>query len=292
MIEIAVNQDYIFELQKFDKGLPIVPTVATVKIFDNGGVEVSSGSASISAIGVMSYTFTSAQNTQKAENFRIQWTYDGNIENHLFDVVQVPINNVVIDADLYTYIPEMRTKLYTYSGVTTGGSTTTIIDASLATDERDYKGGMLQVVNGADLHEARVIDFVKSSGTVTFSPARADAVIAGEQYLIRESYSTLIDVAFDDYVMRDVRAKVGIAAGYIDGKAVKKLIIFKALEIYARSMREAELDKWDAIAKDMAVNYSAELNKMRLPYDRNGDGNISEAENKNRPNFSSGMISR
>ena len=290
-MEIAVDQDYVFSLKKYALGLAVIPASCAAVIRDNGGTVVSSGAGSVAADGTMSYTFQDSENVTMARNFVIKWTFDGDIEEQLFDVVRQPITCPISDKDLFIYLPEMKQRIFSRSGTSTDtGTTTTLEDASLVNYEQDYTGGHIEIIQNELLYSARIVDY--AAGVVTFSPALPALVATGTNYIIRESYDELIETAFEDYVIPNIRAKVGIAAGYIDSKVVKNITTFKAIEIFCRSLREVAGDKWDSLAIDMAKDYANGLSAISAPYDYNDDGNISDVEDIDRPKYSSWRLVR
>jgi len=291
-MEIAVSADYTFKLKKYSRGIAIVPSSATYVVYNSSGTELQSGTASIATDGEMSFVFLAANNGTKDKNFKIVWTYDGVSEAQLFDVVTLPLVCTVQDEDLYTYLPFMRERIFTRSGeATSAGTTTTLIDSRMSVDERDYTGGYIELLS-CDAIPARVTSYSSTTGTITFSPALSTATATGDKYVVRESYKDQIDTAFVDYVVKDIRGRLGLAAGFIDGDTVKKMVIYKAIEIWARGMRENTDDRFDLVAKDFSHMYSLEFQSLTAPYDKNDDGDISDAEDKWRPNVASVRIVR
>lgn len=88
------------------------------------------------------------------------------------------------------------------SGTATGGSTTTVVDGSLARYADGYWTGAniwLASKTNAARNTSWVTDFVSSSGTLTVSPAFADACMAGDVYqLFRYVSKAQIDDAINE----------------------------------------------------------------------------------------------
>ena len=189
-------------------------------------------------------------------------------------------------------MPELREKLFSNDGTTTAiGTINTFIDTNLQVDSRDWLGSRGEIFIDDKIHEFKCTNYDKASGTITFNPAFTALIPVDTNYVIRLSYQVIIDKAFDR-VIKDIRAKVGIAAGYIDSNIIKDLIVFKTIEIISKGNIEAENDKWDLRKNDFKESYKTELSSFFEPYDKDGDGNISEAENRDRPAFNNVELTR
>lgn len=296
-LEIKNSLATTFTRSKYINGILQVPSALTTKIYSNGGsllaTYTSPGTATIAADGVMSFTMPNTLITTNNRNYKIQWTFViGTItydESQLFDTVQTPLSNNVSDEDLFYYIPDMRNKLMQQERASTSiGTVSTVVDDSPVINDKDYTGGYIVfLIGNTTTHEARITVHSRSTKTLTFSPAYSAIIAAGTKYIIRSSYGSMIQMAFNDYVMRDIRAQVGAAAGYIDGDKVKLLTIYKTLELYCRGAREELGDRWSLLADDYAKFYTDTLNSFSEGFDSDADGNISDTEEKERPSFNS-----
>jgi hypothetical protein len=293
-IEIQKNEDYTFEWKFYDQSIQEIPSVATVTIVDNGGSEkVSAVSVGIATDGTMTYTLPAAEIPDVAKNFqaRLTFTVDGTEKRDviLFDVVNYPLTNNVRDEDLFLYLGILRDDVFGKDVQTSSvGTVNTFVSDKLKSDRRDFKGGFADIyIDDTTVHQGLITGYVKSTGTATFTPAYGSAIPSGITVRLRTSYQTQIDRAYEDHVYRDIRNSVRghIAANYIDGNILKNMTVFKALGIICGGKIEEEDDKWDIHVKRFVELYQSEYGKMNEPRDIDEDGNISETEDAERPNF-------
>lgn len=290
--EIAVDQDYVFTFRFYMNGLQVIPSEASAVVYNNAGTTVVSDNCSVTdTTGDVSFTLTAAYNTIKARNFKIVVTYveDGTTKYYteLFDVVTVPLVNLCSDEVLFDKMSELRTLLTDRPYVTTGAGTLGSLECSaMAEDTRDYSGGYLHIFlsNSAE-HFARITQYTKGSGSIMFEPDYTSEIASGTTFSVRPSFQRKIDDAFDLTVKRDIRNKLGLASRYIDSNLVTNLTAYKTLEMYSLSQMEQEGDKWDLRMKAFKELYSSEMSALQEASDSNDDGNISDAEDENRPDF-------
>lgn len=300
--EIQEGKDYTFEWKFYRDNLQIIPTSVTLTFYDSSGTELvtdTSGTASlitIAADGTITYTLDADYTTPDDPNYKviIKYTYGG-IEYEqaeLYDVAVMPLTNNSRDEDLFVYLPELRTKIQEYRGqVASTGTTSAFVDNNLKADYRSFKGGRGELyLTATEKVLFEVTNFARSTGTISFTPTQTEAVASGLRFTLRSSYQDIIDEAYNQHVVRDIRNRIGLAAGYIDSNVTKNMTVFKALSIYCFGQVESENDKWDLRSKKFDALYSAELAKLEEPYDQNKDGNIDTSENIDRGFFSTGRM--
>jgi len=296
-LEIKKDKDFIFTLSLVEYNIKTVPDTCTVSICNNSGTAVSSGSATVSTDGTISYTFPEADNDTQDSNFSINWNaVTGstiNYYNNLFDVVLMPVNNLVNDADLFLHCNELRdmsNRIYT---TTSEGSTTTLISNRFDTDSVEWKGGSICIyIDDSTTHDAKVTAYDDVSNTITFSPAYTSAIATNARFKIRSSYQRWIDEAFNNFVYRDIRNKLPYASGYLDDNALRNLTIYRTLVIIAGGEYNEEGDKWWLRLQSYTNGYNNELESLREPYDSNDDGSISDVEDDERPGFNTSTMVR
>jgi hypothetical protein len=295
----AINFSWDF----YSQGIQEVPSTGTVTVYNNAGTQVATSSVSIDTTGRMTYTLSAGYVTE-ARNYRVnlEYTVSGTVKNsaYLFDVVKYPLRCEVSDNDLFIYLNELRDKVKEKTFSTSAiGTVNTIVSSSLTADNRDYKGGYIDIfITATDVqtivHQARITAYSQTTGTATFTPSYSAAIAADATFSIRPSFQQYIDNAFNMHIIKDLRNKVknqgadltGVAGGYIDSTVVNTLVIYKTLELYCFSQIESNGDKWDVRYQAFKGNYSDELEKLNEPFDRDNDGNISDTEDANRPSFS------
>ena len=285
--EIQVDLDHSFEFEFFDKTGQLIPTSATYNVKDNGGLVKQTGTATIDANGKVTVDYLAANNTTVDINYKVELTYIvGGITskyNTLFDIVKHPINNQITDKDIFTHLGDLREKQYTRNGKTSiNGSVSTFIDNFLTTDNRDWLGGSGEILLKEGAHRFSVTNYDDATGTITFSPSAPDSIPVKTNYIMRESYQSIIDEAF--YIVHGaVRRKVSIASGYINNNVLNKLVVYKAIEIISIARVEVVGDKWEFRATKFKELYETELAGLSSAYDTNMDGDIDDWEDEDRP---------
>ena len=295
MREIRVDADHTFDLKIFTNNIQDVPTAVTCEIFDNSGKSLQSGAGGVDADGTITFTFLAANNGQINCDFKILFNYTVNSvasqQASLFDVVTHPLVNNVSDEDLFARVEGLRKVYEKQSRTTADGTTNTFIDDQLPIDRRQWRGGIGELFFKDPLskinivHQFGVTAYAKASGTITFTPAYSSAILAQTNYVIRETYSSQIEIAFKE-VVSNLRGKVGLAAGYIDSNVVSDLVVFKALAIICAGKVEVSEDKWDFRRKEFVNEFGDRFSRWFEAYDLTNDGNISDSELEAKPNFS------
>jgi len=299
--EIRTEADYIFAktvTDNSDTSGNLQPDTATYVIYDNAGSTIQSGSATIETtatlrnVGEMAFTFTAANNTATGCNFKYVLTYVvGAVTNELailFDVVKHPIEANLDDSELFTYLPELRDNLITETGKVTAldvDATIGFIDENLIADRRKWVGGLITFYfTDGSIHKGYITASAWTTGVIQFSPDYSDGIAIGDKYEIAEGYQGRIDTAFDE-VRTAIRNKVGLLAGYIDQTVIDKLTIYKTIETVCIGAVEVEGDKWDFRQKKFKDMYDVAMTSLYEVYDNNQDGNISDSESSDKPNF-------
>jgi hypothetical protein len=243
----------------------------------------------------MSFTFAAAKNTSVDRNFKIAMTFTVNsVEKtveYLFDVVLNPLSITVVDEDLYQRLKDLRDMSRYQSMTTAEGTTTTIVDAALTADRRDWTGGRGTLIFDSAADQEFVVTAFDDSMTLTIRPAYSVNVPAGTKYIMRMSYQDQIDNAFF-YVMRRIRTVVGPLAGYIDTNTINDLVIYRALSQICLGEVEVPDDKWDYRRKEYENEFSTAFAQFQEAYDKDGDGNISDEEQANPPSFGTARLER
>ena len=287
--EISVDLDYTFTYTYYENNIAQTPTSPSATVYDNGGNLVKSIIGSVSG-SQMSFDFLAADNSATGKNFRLQMTFTvGGISKKvqfLFDVVKVAITNNVTDEDLFKRLKDIRDMGRFSSSTTAEGTSTTLVDSNLAADRRNWVGGYGELVytDPATDNELFQITAFDGAATLTFTPAAVANVPDDTHYYIRMSYQDQIDEAYN-YVMLRVRSRVGLLSGYIDTNIINSLVTLWALYIICVQESDDENDKWDYRAKVFKEDFNNLFGAFNEAYDKNGDGNISDDEDENRPTF-------
>lgn len=296
-LEIKKDKDYTFSLSLIEYNIQSIPDSGVVTIKDNSGSSVSTGAVTVATDGTMSYTFLAADNNLQANNFSIEWALTTGTTvsyyNSLFDVVLMPLNNLVNDSDLFIHCKEMSEKAELVYSTTAEGTTTTLISNRFETSRIEWLGGSVRIyIDDSTTHDAKITAYNDVNNTITFSPEYTAVIPSGVSFKIRASYQSIIDEAFNNFVYRDIRNKLKRASGYLDDNVLRNLTIFKSLSIYAGGEYIEEGDKWWLRYNDYTKMYSQELELLKEPYDSNEDGSIDDREDDERPSFTSSSMVR
>lgn len=298
-IEIQQDKDYVFSWSFYDKNIQQVPVEGTVTVTKPGGTElVASTAVSIETDGEIKYTLSSDYTTTVDENYRVELVYKvGDVwyrPFYLFDIVKTPLQNTVRDEDLFYHIGELRTQIKPIMIETTStGTKSTLISTELKSFNIDFKGGMCEIfIDDTTTHQAEITNWEEALNKITFTPAYTANIASSDKVRIRASYQRFIDEAWNNFVMRDIRSRIGLAARFIDTTVARNLVVFKTLQFISFSKVESVDDIWDIRAKKFEQDYKDEYVKLRQPVDYDDDGSIDSEENASRPSFLNRSIIR
>lgn len=291
-IEIQKDQPYTFSWSFYDKNIMQVPGSGTVTVTNPGGTElVASTAVSIETNGEIRYTLAAANTSTVDENYRIELVYRvGDVYYrpfYLFDIVRTPLQNTVRDEDLFYHVGELRTQIKPNMITTTSaGTSSTFISTGLRPLNIDFTGGHCEIfIDDTTTHSAEITDWQEALNQITFTPNYTAIIGSGLQVRIRSSYQRFIDRAFERFVSRDVRDRIGLKARFVDTTALDNLTVFKTLELICFSKVEDTDDIWDIRTKKFEKMYKDEYVKLREPVDYDDDGSIDSDENASRPSF-------
>jgi hypothetical protein len=296
--EIAKGKSYTFTWRFYDKAVQLKPDSASVIIKNKSGTTIIADNCSVSdTTGDITFILVDTYTATLDFNYKVELIYNvgGSPAYYfeLFDVVNTPLVNITTDDDLFVFVKELRSQIIEKAYQTTeAGDTDQLRCLDLVQDTRSYKGGFLDIsIPNSDgetfsNHSARIISYEQSSGTCIFTPEYTVDIPEGANFRIRSSFSLDIETAFNEFVIDDIRRKVGIAARYIDSNVCRLATTFKALQIICSSAVEIADDKWDLRAKRFMQEYKDKIGSISEPVDLDDDSNISSSENDNRPSMS------
>jgi hypothetical protein len=285
-IEIAEDATYIFSFTKTDFGaVPGDITTATLRILGPDGAEYKASTAMTIAdpSATLSVNFASdptGKTYSRARNYTVEYTIDGSVYKEFFDIVRTPFANRVVDQDLIDENHYLLDGQAEQTGIATSGNTVTLVDTARNEPDDYWNGGKIFIyplVDTGNVVERLITDWVKSTGTFTFTPAVTS--ITTEGYSVRRSYKTLTDNAANR-VREDIGAQGHPAYLLIDFTSMKRLTVLKALEMYFQQMRSAKDDKYDLQFEHYKEEYLRQFNAIPLQMDIDDDGTISEEEAK------------
>jgi len=282
--EIQTSTATTFRFAFFLRGLQLVPSAATATVYVDG-TSVSTGAATISASGDVTYSILATDITTVTQNAKIVLTYTvGGVEYErveLFDAVPHPMTNTVSDDDLYHYAPLLKSDSFEDSyKCSSAGTTTTAICIGLTATGTNYEGGWVEIVDSSNaLYRGRVTAYNSTTGELTFSPALPTATSVDDMVTVRSSYEETIQVAHQ-LVVADIRAVIGLAGRLIDATRLQNLTIYRALQIWFGNRIDEAGDRWEIQHERFAGLYSQALSSLPYAIDSDDDGDISDEEQK------------
>lgn len=296
-LEIRKATSYMFEWNFYEYDIQEIPTSGTIIVYKNTGEElISETPVVVNSGGEIEYVISADDTETVDSNYKIELKYilgdRTYFKYYLFDIVECPVVNITKDSDLFDLVAELRNDISEITLETTElGSTSSLVCTTLQNDERNFKGGRIEIfITDTETHHAKIT--LHEQNTITFTPVYSSAITDNTVFKIRPSFQYIIDRAFDDFVWRDIRNKVPVTSGFIDSTVLKNLTVYKALELYCLGAVEEESDKWDLRYTRFKEAYETEYTKLSEPYDISEDGNVSDKENQNRPGFNSRGIIR
>ncbi len=287
--QFRVNTAETFRTYVFENNRRAVPVTAAITIYRPGSSNklVDNASMSIAADGLLSYSLSSADNSETGSSYKAEITYQLGTETFyatlFYDVVMSKLIKVIVDEDIINELPQLKDNGWRESGTASGGSASTILDTELSRYADDYFTGGLAV--SLDKGESReVITFVSATGTVTTSPF-SSPVLAGEKYFLRRSFAREIQRAFEKIEEKIIRLgkRPELILDPVDIREVH--IYYSVAEVCKGLVTDRETFWWD-IWKDYERRADEAFASLRFKYDSTGDGYISGAESDTRTHVS------
>ena len=283
-IEVRLDSQYTFTYEKIRSDLPQLITEATIAIYNADGEEMLAETDMSVAINVATYNVDFSVDPTDLEwslgqNYKVVYVIDGETIVYFFNIVNYPFINPVNDQDLITENPIVKKGVWEVKGQADSGTVDTIIDTERTEVNEYWYGGIIDILPLDDADQVtshRVTDYDNTINTLTFEPARATAITT-ENYVLRRSYQSQINLA-GEKVVEDLNKNAKRAYLLIDSTQCKRLVIYKFFETYFQALREAEGDKNDLQFKYYSEKYASELNNLKVDYDEDEDGDITEEE--------------
>lgn len=288
-LEIREDSSYTFTFSKTVDNALKAMTSAQLLIYSNGGTVLQSATAMTVSSNVASKTIDfstdpTGSTYDRARNYkaeyRVTWA-DATVEYvaQLFDIVMYPFVNLVTDQNLIDENRMVEMGIQEEGGKASSGTTNTLIDLARVEPDDWWNGGkifILPLLDDGKIYEVTVTDFVKSTGTLTFTPA-IPAAVTTESYTLRRSYQTQINQA-GNIVRDDIASQGKRAYLMIDTTQLNRLIIYKAMERYFQQIRKSDTDQYHLQFDYYKKEYDKLFISIPLLYDADEDGSISDTE--------------
>jgi len=265
---------------------PIIPTSATITLYESGSTSELQASASASVnstTGELTYSLTATHTTSLGVNYKAKWAYVvGGVtyyEEQLFDVVLSKLSIPITDDDLFNELDSLRDVNIQATGTATAGAAATLTDTASRKESDDFwTGGRVEILNGTGAGQVRdVTDFVQSTSVITVSPAWAINPSTDSVYKIVRGYTKKILQSFDK-ISAMIYNKGNRAALIIESSQVKVPMIYLTVHFICLDLMKEAGDKWDRLATRYWDLFSTEFGQMKLDYDVDESGSITGDE--------------
>lgn len=202
--EILKGGSDSLRLSLFDHGRAVQPSSCSARILDIGGNLLASGDA---AGGI--YSPPASVSGQARQDCTVEWTYtyDGITDKRveLFDVVLFRLYPVATEADMIRESPSLVSSERVYRGTVNAADSSSITSNSLLGTREDWSFAIIQLLTGTEAGKQYVVSaFDAGIGKASY-PA-ASAASPGDTFLLRRSYQSELDAAWDDVIDRLTQA--------------------------------------------------------------------------------------
>ncbi len=273
-------------LTVYDNNRPIVPSSATITLYEAGSTTELQASVAVTAIdattGEMTYTLTTTHTASVGLNYKAIWAYVVSgityYQTQLFDVVKSKLAIPITDDDLYNELEALRKGNYQASATATAGAAGTITDTKRREENNFWKGGTIDILSGTGIGQKRDITaFVQSTGVFSITSNWTTNPDNTSVYLVVKSFSKKIQSAFDAIctMLYDKGKRHELI---LESSQIEKPMIYLTIHMIALDLMDEEGDKWDRIAKIYQEKFDKSFNNMKLDYDEDESGTIDEAE--------------
>ena len=266
---------------------PIVPTSATITLFEPGGGTLQSEvavTAINSTTGEMTYSLTTTHTATANLNYKATWAYVvGGVtyyESKLFDVVKSILSIPITDNDLFGELNSLRKANKQEKGTATGGTSSTLVDTKRKEDDDYWTGGVIEIISGTGVGQVRdVSDFASSTGTITVTPAFVTTPDTTSVYRIVKSFTVQIRQSFEK--LEDMLYSKGKRQDLIlESSQIKFPLIYLTIHFICLDLLDAQDDRWKILADTYWQKFQDSYNNLTLEYDEDESGFIEGGDEK------------
>lgn len=287
-LEVVEESSYTFSFERIESNATKELTSATLRILSAGGAVYQAAVAMTVSANIATKAINFATNpTGLAYAIGRDWqaefslTYaDATTEKivRFFDIVRYLFVNLVTDLLVIDENKFLEDGIQAQAGRASSGSTSTLVDVNRVEANDFWNGGkliILPILDTGKVSEHKITAFVKSTGTITFTPV--SEAVTTESYTIRKSYQTSITTA-GDIVREDMLSQSKRAYLMVDSTQLNRLILYKFMERYFQQVRKAKDDEYDLQFQYYGAKYKELFQAIPLTYDLNEDGKIGADE--------------
>lgn len=272
-------------LKVYQNNRPVIPSSATVVLYNPDGATLqASASATVDGTtGEMTYSLTTTHTATRDLNYKALWSYvvSGTTyqETQLFDVVRSRLSIPLIDDDLYDELETLRKTFAQQTGTATSGTSSTLLDTARRKEPDSYwKGGTIEILSGTGQGQRRDISaFTQSSSTITVTPNWVTTPDTTSTYRVIKSFNNRIIQCFEEFetMLYDKGNRHQLI---LESSQIKYPLLYMTIHKICLDLRDEPDDKWDMLAKDYEKKFDKAFSNMKLEYDEDDSGTITEDE--------------
>jgi len=271
-------------LTVYDNNRPQIPTSAkiTLKKSDGSILQAQADATVDSSSGEMTYALTATHTANNDLNYIAEWEYVVSAvtyyQKQLFDVVLSILSIPITDDDLYNELESLRKANYQASALATAGAAGSLTDTKRREEDNYWKGGTIEIVAGTGIGQKRdITGFTQSTGVFTITPNWGTTPDTTSVYVVVRSFTKKIQAAFDSLCTM-IYNKGKRNELILESTQIATPLIYLTLHTICLDLMDEEGDKWDRLSKLYQEKFDKFFNNMKLEYDEDESGNISEDE--------------
>jgi len=278
-------------LTVYQDNRPVIPSSATITLKKpDGSTLQASASATInSTTGELTYSLTTTHTATLDLNYKASWAYvvSGTTyyQDQLFDIVRSILSIPIIDDDIYNELDALRKTNFQATGTATSAAAGTLLDTARRKEEDSFwKGGIIEILSGIGEKQKRdITGFTQSTSTVSVYPDWATTPDTTSTYRIVKSLSNKIQQAFKK-IETSIYNHGNRAALIIESSQIEIPLIYLTVHMICLDLMSETDDKWHTMAKEYMDKYEKSFAAMKLDYDEDESGAISEDEKQQSKN--------
>lgn len=273
-------------LTVYDNNRPQIPTTAKVTLYkpDGAVLQAQASGAVDASTGEMTYALTATHTATEDLNYKATWEYVVSAvtyyQSQLFDVVKSILSIPITDDDLYNELESLRKANYQASALATAGAAGSLTDTKRREADNFWKGGTIEIVSGTGIGQKRdITGFTQSTGVFTVTPNFGTTPDTTSVYVIVKSFTKKIQSAFDSLCTM-IYNKGKRHELILESTQIATPLTYLTLHIISLDLMDEADDKWARLAVIYQDKFDKAFNNMKLEYDEDENGTISDGENQ------------
>ena len=273
---------------------PIVPTSAKVTLYHPSGSTLQAqATATVDGTsGEMTYSITATHTATHRLNYKAIWEYVYNgttyYETQLFDVVKSILSIPITDDDIFAELDVLRKANTQVTATATAGAAGSITDTKRKENDDYWTGGVIHLLSGTGSGQKRVVsDFVQSTGVISVTPNWTTTPDNTSVYRLIKSFTTKIEQCFKK-IETMIYNKGRRHSLILESSQVEMPLTYLTVHSICLDLISEEGDKWHVLADAYEKKFEKAFNTMKVDYDSDESGGITDEENQNISEFGVG----